>query len=93
MPPSEPSAVKRIDLAWFQAYPNPVNNDFFVEPMNVYKISDVEVYDLQGKQQKIFIDKLEGGGMRLDLSNLNSGIYELRISASDHQASVKLIKP
>ena len=61
--------------------------------MNVYKISDVEVYDLQGKQQKIFIDKLEGGGLRLDLSDLNSGIYELRISASDYQASVKLIKP
>ncbi|MSP58537.1 MAG: T9SS type A sorting domain-containing protein [Flavobacteriaceae bacterium] len=93
MPPSEPSAIKRIDLAWFRAYPNPVNNDFFIEPMNVYKISDVEVYDLQGKQQKIFIDKLEGGGMRLDLSDLNSGIYELRISASDYQASVKLIKP
>ncbi len=93
MPPTGPTTAKKIDLAWFHAYPNPVNNDFFIEPMNVRKISNVVVYDVQGKQQKIFIDAIEGGGMRLDLSNLHSGIYQLRISASDHQATLKLVKP
>ncbi len=88
---NQPSDVLSIDdneLFAFTIYPNPSRSAFSVNT----NVSDVEIYDLTGKMVKSF----NGDFTRtdtFDISNLNTGMYIVRVENSNKQTmTTKLVK-
>jgi hypothetical protein len=63
-------------------YPNPDKNFFNVTFSNcIYQDSYISIYDIQGKLQKT--KSLESKNSLINISDLNSGIYIIKIADSD----------
>lgn len=72
-------------------YPNPNNGDFTVELKNTNsdKIS-IEVFDLFGKS--VFKGNTTEESFRLNLPNLSSGLYLVKVSSNTYNETLKFIK-
>lgn len=78
-----------LDLANLSVYPNPVSDRLNID----YKenISNLTVYDLSGRSVKSFTSNNRNNS--IDVSDLKSGIYMLRIETENNNVStVKFIK-
>ena len=70
-------AITEIDEDSFTIYPNPASDFITIETLNALE-SDVVIYDLTGK---IIIRKfLHSGDNKIDVKNINSGIYVISIN-------------
>ncbi|SMC84158.1 T9SS type A sorting domain-containing protein [Moheibacter sediminis] len=69
-----------------QIYPNPSNGTFFINSKNALNGKQFKIYDLTGK---LISSGLINQKQELNLSNLNQGIYILKI---DNKFSFKIIK-
>lgn len=69
-------------------YPNPTS-DFVTIKSNNLEISEIFVFDILGKEVMLN-SKLTNS--RLDVSNLNSGVYFMKINASGTNITKKIIK-
>ncbi|MBR5215027.1 MAG: T9SS type A sorting domain-containing protein [Bacteroidales bacterium] len=69
----------------FNVYPNPVNNILYIETeMNV---EEVVIYDVYGRQQLTV-----NGQQTVDVANLNSGVYFVKVVANEGEAVKRFIK-
>ena len=83
------AATPTLDLANLSVYPNPVSDRLNID----YKenISTLNVYDLSGRSVKSFTTNNSNNS--IDVSDLKSGIYLLRIETENKNVStVKFIK-
>lgn len=81
-------SVQDIGLnAEFSVYPNPVNEGFVYIESNLQGEKTIELFDLTGRN--VLNQSLDNE--KLDVSNLNSGIYLMRISVADKSATRKII--
>ena len=71
-----PNAVDEV-TATFNMYPNPVEDKLYIE--TDVEIEDVVVYDVCGRQQ----DNVAIRQHFVDVSDLTSGIYLIKIVAND----------
>ena len=69
-------------------YPNPVNNKLYIE--TEVEIEDVVVYDIYGRQQKL--SAVSSQLSVIDLSNLNAGIYIIKINTKEGNIVKQFIK-
>ena len=67
-------------------YPNPVQN--FLNIKSSLPITDVQVYSLLGEPVK----RIRGNFSRIDLRELNSGIYMIKIDSDQFSVTKKLVK-
>ncbi len=67
-------------------YPNPVQN--FLTIKSSLPITDVQVYSLLGEPVK----HIRGNYSRIDLRELNSGIYMIKIHSNQFSVTKKLVK-
>jgi hypothetical protein len=67
-------------------YPNPVQN--FLTIKSSLPITDVQVYSLLGEPVK----QIRGNFSRIDLRELNSGIYMIKIHSNQFSVTKKLVK-
>jgi len=67
-------------------YPNPVQN--FLTIKSSIPITDVQVYSLLGEPVK----HIRGNYSRIDLRELNSGIYMIKIHSDQFSVTKKLVK-
>ena len=67
-------------------YPNPVQN--FLNIKSSLPITDVQVYSLLGEPVK----HIKGNFSRIDLRELNSGIYMIKIDSDQFSVTKKLVK-
>ncbi len=67
-------------------YPNPVQN--YLSIQSSLPITGVQVYSLLGE----LIKDVPGNFSRIDLRNLNSGIYMIKIHSDQYAVTKKLIK-
>ncbi|QVY67210.1 LamG-like jellyroll fold domain-containing protein [Polaribacter sp. Q13] len=67
----------------FIIYPNPTNG--IINIKSDTHIKTIEIYDLQGKKVKTYVDK------KVNISNLNSGIYFLKITTETNLIEIKKI--
>jgi len=74
----------------FNLYPNPSNNFSILDFGNNFIDANLILLDYQGKV--IFQDKIQNNSHKIDVSNLTSGIYLLRISGKNINLSKKLVK-
>ncbi|MFK5879696.1 MAG: T9SS type A sorting domain-containing protein [Flavobacteriaceae bacterium] len=85
---NETLAVTRNDIEGFAIYPNPVNSgEFSIRSMSNLDMS-VQIYDMLGKQ---VYNRQVQTNERINVSNLNSGIYILKVEEEGKTATRKLI--
>ena len=71
-------------------FPNPSNNILNVKFPTTTGSSNIEMYSVQGK--KIFSRELNDTTSRLDISNLTSGLYLVKITTESHSYTTKIVK-
>jgi len=71
----------------FKVYPNPAKDYISIQSNNI-KINSVEVYNVIGKRLLI---STELNDSKLNISNLNAGVYLLKISANERTLVKKVI--
>lgn len=73
----------------FGVYPNPVNGNSFVITTASVSLKNVSIYNVLGKQ--VVTTKFEGTSKNIDIANLNSGIYIVKIEENGNTATKKLV--
>ena len=71
-------------------YPNPVNDRLYIKAE--VEIEEVVVYDIYGRQQVNKTTRQQDNEMTVDVSELNSGIYFVRIKTVDEVVTKRFIK-
>lgn len=81
-------ATKDLDLASLKYYPNPTDSELNIS----YKeaIKSVEVFDILGKQVKA--EKFDTTDVRINVSNLASGTYMIKVTTENGSQFVKVVK-
>ncbi|WP_052184205.1 T9SS type A sorting domain-containing protein [Psychroserpens sp. Hel_I_66] len=69
-------------------YPNPVNDVLTIESDAI--IDSAILYDINGRE--ILVSKFEGTNYQMDLSELKSGIYFLKVFSSSGNHTLKVLK-
>ena len=81
-------SVEEDDISTIKFYPNPLKgNSLYFETAQTLSI---EIFNILGK--RIISDKVNSNKNYLNLSDLNSGIYLIKISNNDQTITKKLIK-
>ena len=78
------------ELTSFRIYPNPVNDRLYIKAE--VEIEEVVVYDVYGRQQVNKTTRQQDNEMTVDVSELNSGIYFVRIKTVDEVVTKRFIK-
>ena len=71
----------------FQIYPNPAQNNFFIETNNIDK-QVLQITDVSGKQ---VLSQTINGTTSIDISNLSPGVYNLSLTSSQSVANKRLV--
>ena len=71
-------------------YPNPANDRLYIEAES--EIEEAVVYDIYGKTQNLRISKSQNLKISVDLSNLNAGIYFIKINTNEGEIVKRFIK-
>ena len=82
-----PLSTEDIFASNFKVYPNPAKDYISIQSNNI-KINSVEVYNVIGKRL-LLSTKLNDN--KLNISNLNAGVYLLKISANERTLVKKVI--
>jgi hypothetical protein len=71
----------------FNIYPNPVNDRLYIETQTLTQT--IEIYDVYGRRQVAETPSHQGS---IDISELNSGIYFVKIKTEDGEGAKRFIK-
>ena len=77
-----------FDLQEIKIYPNPVKDKLFIKSPNVV-LEQVNTYDLSGK---MVFEQKDISNDNLDISQLQSGVYILKLKTSVGEVRKKLVK-
>ncbi|TVZ56831.1 putative secreted protein (Por secretion system target) [Lutibacter sp. Hel_I_33_5] len=80
--------VEKTSLTNFSFYPNPAKNSIQFTNVDMAK-TEIRIFDVLGKQ--VYHQPKEKGTNKLDLSNLNTGIYLLSVIKGDKKTTRKLV--
>lgn len=75
----------------FTVHPNPVNRFLFISQARNLELRDFELYDFSGRALPVHLSK-EGNEIMLDVSDLPSGLYVLKLNLIDGQELIKINK-
>lgn len=78
-----------FDKNTISVYPNPSNDIIYIKGIENRNISQVSIVDILGKN---VFESAEMKGNKIDISNLNTGIYILSITSDNKQEKIKFIK-
>ena len=101
--PSEPCTITIVDdaieelEASFSIYPNPVNDKLYIETltqtqtltMTQTQTLTVEIYDMFGRQQSMVNGQQS---MVIDVTDLNSGVYFVKVITSNGEVIKRFVK-
>jgi uncharacterized repeat protein (TIGR01451 family) len=76
-----------FDFNRIKVYPNPVNDQLNIELPNNLNLNSIELFDIQGKNLKFFKNQTD-----LDLSDMQKGIYILKLETDQGSYHHKVIK-
>ena len=91
--PSEVYTVTVVDDAieeitsLFNIYPNPVSDKLYIETLT--QTQTIEIYDMFGRQQSMVNGQQS---MVIDVTNLNSGVYFVKVVTANGEAVQRFIK-
>ncbi len=74
-------------------YPNPAGNELFIDHLNSWKTSSIEVLNILGELKKTFqTENGKGKTSRIDISSLANGTYICRLNSPEGNFSGLFIK-
>ena len=73
----------------FNIYPNPVNDKLYIETLTQTQTQTVEIYDVYGRRQSMVNGQQS---TVIDVSDLNSGVYFVKVVTSEGEAVKRFIK-
>ena len=71
-------------------YPNPVKDRLYIETES--EIEDIVVFDIYGKSQNLRISESQNLNISIDVSNLNSGVYFVKINTANGNIVKRFVK-
>ena len=80
--------TERFDMTAFSYYPNPVNDVLNLEYSE--NITGIEVYSLVG--QRVISGQYNSNNVQLNLSQLASGTYMVKVSTENASKTIKVVK-
>lgn len=86
--PNEALSIEKLKKYGFSFAPNPTTN--YINLSAAKNISSIEVYNVLG--QKSLSTKVDAARKTLDISNLSSGIYIMKVAIDEAVGSYKIIK-
>ena len=75
----------------FNIYPNPVNDKLYIETLTQTQTLTVEIYDVYGRRQ-VTETPSHQGNLSVDVSDLNSGIYFVKVVTKEGEVVKRFIK-
>ena len=84
---SQPLSTSSSELNMFDLFPNPTNTGFVTIKSNQMGALQAQVFDLLGKE----VINTEVNNERLDVSNLNAGVYVVKLTLNKNTTTKKLI--
>ncbi|MFT4575112.1 MAG: hypothetical protein ACI9SI_000010 [Polaribacter sp.] len=81
-------SLKDENLFSFTSYPNPAENSLFINAQKI--IDEVSIYTILGQEVKRL--EVNNNSSKINISNLQSGIYILKYIINDSVGSMKFIK-
>ena len=88
---NETLSVDTLNINEVSLYPNPSNGQFNVVTSNANTLKETLVYDVLGKQVARFENKSADNQTQFDLTQLNKGIYLVRLLLEDGSQSTKKV--
>jgi len=82
------SIAEKEDIK-FNVYPNPASDYLVIEGI-AYKKLNFLIYNIMG--QSVKTGKLENNTSKINITNLNSGIYFIQLKTEDNSKTIKFIK-
>lgn len=79
--------VNDLSVGQFSIYPNPATNGYLYITSKDNGIKNISIYDVLGKQ----VLRTNLNGESIDISNLNSGVYILKIEQGNVSTTKKLV--
>lgn len=83
------ASVKNNAIEGFATYPNPVTNGSFVISTVSTNVKQVSVFNVLGK--KVLTQNISGAKSNVDVSEISSGIYILKVREGDSVSTRKLV--
>jgi hypothetical protein len=84
--------IEPIDVGAMTIYPNPTDGQLTIEMGDMrYETCDIGIYDVTGKMQKVE-SRMQDGTLRLNFSDLPTGVYFIRIQTEKEMITRKVIK-
>jgi len=82
-----PTSVISLNDGNIKVFPNPVSDILFIQ--NIASVQNIELFNIQGKS--ILKQSLNGKG-EINMSNLHSGIYIIKVSSNGNSSFSKIVK-
>ena len=76
----------------FDIYPNPVNDRLYIETQTLTQTLTIEIYDVYGRIQKLRNSETQKLRNSIDVSNLKSGVYFVKVVTENGEAVQRFIK-
>ena len=76
----------------FNIYPNPVNDKIYIETLTQTQTLTVEIYDIYGRVQNLSNSATQQLSNSIDVTNLNSGVYFVKVVTENGETVKKFIK-
>jgi hypothetical protein len=76
----------------FNIYPNPVNDKIYIETLTQTQTLTVEIYDIYGRIQNLSNLATQQLSNSIDVSNLNSGVYFVKVVTENGESVKRFIK-
>ena len=100
---SEPSEIQCVELikgpeesieeltSSLLLYPNPVNDKLYIETQTLTQTLTIEIYDIYGRCQ-VTETPSHQGNLSVDVTDLNSGVYFIKVITSEGETVKRIIK-
>ena len=75
-----------------RVFPNPVTDKIYLELSGEANSNDIFVYDLYGKLNQVRVDRQSDQTYELDLGELITGIYIIKVNMGDSIETFRIVK-
>ena len=82
------SNISFLNYKGFKLYPNPTTTKIYIDNLKNDLITEINIFDMQGKT----VLKEKDNFNQINIENLNSGIYNLKINTENKSYNYKIIK-
>lgn len=88
----ETTNVNNLELVNLNIFPNPARNNINLENKSGYKIDEIIIYHINGQKLLNFKEKNQSFYQNIDISNLNKGVYVMKININNKTKNFRFIK-